>query len=259
MYKPLCYKILAAKYKNPQDEENFETGKIYLVKLNSNIIKLSYFTLISIFGYYILHDLEYFPISLGGKGYISQMWEAGYPKTYLHKKPDFFDFYYLTELTFCMTDLLWIIFIDETQTDFLMMMLHHFCTISLISFSFVSNYSNIGCLVLLLHSSADVLVYVARTVVYVDLNKYLVYLAGVMLLLFFVYTRLYVLMQVLISIYTGVTWKWDAVTTFLFTFLCFLYVMHINWVYLIARKIFGFLFKNKKEDTAKIVKCAKNK
>jgi hypothetical protein len=255
----LCYKILAEKYKNPSDEENYEMGKIYLVKLNSNIIKFSYFTFISIFGYCILRNLDYFPTSLGGSGYISKMWEVGYPNAYLHAKPDYFDFYYLLELTFCLTDLLWIVFIDERQTDFLMMILHHFCTISLISFSFVSNYSNIGCIVLLLHSSADVWVYVARVSVLVDMKKILVILAGVILLFGFMYTRLFVLMQVLVSIYTGVTWKWEAVTTFLFTFLCFLYVMHINWVYLIIRKFATLLFKGKKEDTAKIIKCAKNK
>lgn len=212
------------------------------------------------FGYFILKQLDYFPVELGGNGYIDKMWEAGYPNCFYHWKPEYFDIYYLCGLAFCLTDLIWLLFIYELQSDFVLMLLHHFCTISLISFSFISNYSNIGSIVLFLHDAGDIVVYFARIIVNMD-RKNVIVVTGILLLAIFLYTRIFVLGKVLVSIYYGNSWPWKSVTTFLFLFLCFLMIMHINWIWLILKKWLGAIIKNKFEDTASFKKydSSKNK
>ena len=248
--------MLAKKYTDPSDEDNFALGRIYLKKQATNIYKLLYFIFTTAFGYYILKQLDYFPESLGGFGSISKMWEAGYPNCFHHWKPDYFDIYYLTGLAFCFTDLIWLVFVYELQSDFIVMIFHHFCTISLITFSFLSNYSNIGSIVLFLHDAGDIVVYFSRITVYVDVTwkKRLIGVTGALLLTVFIYTRIYVLGKVLESIYYDIIWEWNWVTRFLFSFLCFLFIMHLNWIYLILKKYFGAILNDKFEDTASIKK-----
>ena len=127
----------------------------------------------TVFGYILLKQLDYFPTSLRGKGYLMKMFESGYPGKFYHWKPDYFDFYYLTALGFCVTDLIWLVFIYKLQSDFVMMLLHHICTISLLSFSFLTNYSNIGCIVLILHDIGDIFVYVTRIVINTDAKSFI--------------------------------------------------------------------------------------
>jgi len=210
-----------------------------------------------IFGYSILSQLDYFPKSLGGKGELANMYSQGYPGTFYHWKPAFFDIYYLTGLAFCITDLIWLIFVYELQSDFIMMLLHHTCTISLITFSFLANWSNIGCVVLFLHDIGDIFVYVARTFINTDLITSIKISIGVSLISTFVYTRLFVLSQVILSLFKGITWGFDWSTGSMTVFLCFLLIMHINWVILILKKISMALFEKKYEDTANLKKTSK--
>lgn len=182
------------------------------------------------------------------------MFTPGYPNAFYHWKPYLFDIYYLTDLAFCLTDLIWLLFIYELQSDFILMLFHHMCTISLISFSFLTNWSNIGSIVLFLHDVCDIIVYISRINLNIEVKKGNVIICGICLLISFLYLRLFILGKVIWSLYHGVTWEWDWPTTCLFTFLCFLYIMHVNWVYLIIQKFSNALFKNKYEDTAKIKK-----
>ena len=248
---PMCEIILADKYKNPEDEANFALGKIYLKKLGTNIFKLSFYIFMTIFGYYILSQVDYFPKELLGSGDMWKIWEPGHPNSYYYWKPDYFDIYYLLGLAFCFTDLIWLIFIYELQTDFTAMLLHHLCTIGLIAFSFLTNTSHIGSLILFLHDIGDIFVYISRIIINFDVKKYII-LSGVLLLSVFIYTRLYVFAKLLYSVYLGANWPWKWVISSLFCFACFLYIMHINWVLLIAKKFHKALFKNKYEDIARI-------
>jgi hypothetical protein len=251
---PLCEYILAEKYKNPSDEENYAQGRIYVKKLGTNIYKLIYYTFVTIAGFLILRQVNYFPTLLFGNGDLYNMYAPGYPGAFYHWKPYLFDLYFLGGLAFCITDLIWLLFVYELQSDFILMLLHHLCTISLISFSFLTNWSNIGSIILILHDFCDIIVYISRIIVNMDVKKSTVIFTGICLLSSFIYLRLFVFGKVIASLWFGVTWKWDWATTCLFTFLGFLYIMHVNWVYLIIQKFSNALFKNKYEDTAKIKK-----
>ena len=221
------------------------------------MFKLIFYTTTVIFGYILLSQLEYFPTSLGGKGYLMKMFEPGYPHSFYHWKPDYFDIYYLFALSFCITDLIWLVFIYELQSDFILMLLHHICTISLITFSFLTNYSNVGCVVLFLHDVGDIFVYITRIVINTDLNQPTKLSTAIVLQIVFIYTRLYVFADLILSIYYGITWGFKWPDTSMTLFLCFLYVMHVNWVYLILKKIAQGFFGGKVEDPASVKKYAK--
>jgi hypothetical protein len=249
---PIAEAIISKKYKNPEDEENFELGKVYIKKLATNMFKLLFYTFMTVFGYYVLSGMEFFPTSLGGSGYLLKMFEPGYPDAFFFKKPEYFDVYYLIALGFCLTDLIWLIFIYKLQSDFKLMLLHHLCTISLITFSYLTNNSNIGSIVLFLHDIADIFVYITRTVIHLEVKSWIKISTAILLQIVFIYTRLYVLADVIYSLMVGCTWGWINPTGLLTVFLGFLYIMHVNWVYLILRKIFLGIFENKFEDPASV-------
>ena len=58
---------LAKKYKKPKDEQMKELADIYRHKLARHIYKITFYTGITIFGYYVLKDLPYFPKSIEEK------------------------------------------------------------------------------------------------------------------------------------------------------------------------------------------------
>jgi hypothetical protein len=248
--------IIDSKYKKPEDQDNYQLGKIYVKKLCTNAFKVIYFISMCTYGFGILKQLDYFPKSLGGNGDMVNMFSNGANSIFFHWKPNSFDFYYLVNLSYHMTDLVWFIFFYEMQTDFLMMFLHHICTISLIVFSYMCNYSNVGCIVMFLHDFADIFVYFCRIIINLDVRSIAKILSGKLLLVVFVYTRIYVLgdlIRILIQQFSFYK-MWDAFNTTLTLFLCFLYMLHIYWVYSIIKKICSALFANKIEDTYKVKK-----
>jgi hypothetical protein len=254
---PISLILISNKYLNSQDEANFALGKVYIKKLSTNIFKLIFYTIMVTLGYVLLSQLDYFPRSLGGSGELMNMFSKGYPDAFYHWKPKYFDMYYLTALGFCVTDLIWLFFIYELQSDFVLMLLHHVCTISLISFSYLTNWSNIGCIVLFLHDVGDIFVYITRIVINTDLKSWVKLSTASGLIIVYIYTRIYVFADVIMSIIRGVTWGFTWPTISLTVFLCFLFIMHMNWVYLILKKIIMGLYGNKIEDPASVKKVSK--
>jgi len=205
-------------------------------------------------GLLVLKDLDYFPVTLGGNGEVSIMFEAGFPGYILHTKPKFFNYYYLGTLAFHITDLIWLIFVYELQSDFRMMLLHHICTVSLITFSYLSNLSNVGCIVLFLHDFTDIFVYITRIFLNTKTKEVVKVSSGILLLLIYLYTRIYVYGDLLVKTYIGFSSHFNWVNHTLLGFLCFLFVLHLHWIYLIFNKIIMALFMNKYEDSFKVDK-----
>jgi hypothetical protein len=231
-------------------------GKVYHKKLCTSGFKVIYFILIVSFGYYVQYELPFFPKSLGGSGEIANMFDDGYPGFYFWKKSDLFDLYYMVNLTYHAIDLVWLVFIYELQTDYVMMILHHVCTISLVTFSYMSNHSNIGCIIMFLHDFSDIFVYFTRSFINTDISKIAKIVSGVSLLGVFVYTRVYVFGQAIYTISANYSRLdcWNYMNCPLVTFLTFLYIMHLYWVYSILKKIGDGIFANKIEDTYKVKK-----
>ena len=240
---------LNKEYTNPEDENNFKLGLIYTNKNATNIFKLFYYIFITIVGYYVLHELEYFPKSLGGNGDIALIFNKGHPETFFHIKPKYFNYYFLGALAFHLTDLFWLIFFYELQSDFLMMFLHHLCTIALVVFSYLSNYSNIGSVILVLHDFGDIFVYIARLSLNTNSRKSTKLSTGILLIIVYIYTRIYALGDMLYTIMDYILLVQNWIESTMMIFQCFLYVLHIYWVYLITKKVVTAAYFNKYEDS----------
>ena len=237
-----------------EDPEKYNIGIIYARKNCTNFFKLIYYTLITIFGIYVLSDQPYFPWQLLGKGEISNCFKGGFPNWIYHQKPDYFNIYYLGVLAFHISDLIWLLFVYELQTDFLMMLVHHICTISLITFSYLTNYSNIGSIIIFLHDFGDIFVYIARIFLNTKAPEFTKSSSGILLLLVWIYTRLFVFGGIINALYIEFSLNHSWINWNILLFLCFLYLLHMYWIYLIFKKICAALFVNKYEDTFKVKK-----
>ena len=248
---------LAKKYKQPKNEEFKKLGNIYRHKLPRHIYKITYYLGITIFGYHVLHDLPYFPKSMLGNGYMPNMFLKGFPDSYFYERTPLFTLYYNINLAYFLNDFIFM-FIMERQSDFINMILHHVCTISLIIFSFITNYSNIGSLVLFCHMESDILLHISRFLLQTDNSVFLIGFVGVIFTLNFIYMRQYVFGGIIYTIYKYITWKWRIITTTLWLFLVILYIMHLRWSFVLLSKISELLITQKKvEDEVNYDKLVK--
>ena len=233
--KGIVESCLAKKYKYPKNEEMKKLGNIYRHKLARHIYKITFYIEITIYGYYVLHNFPYFPKSMMGNGYMPNMFLKGFPDSYFHERPPLFTLYYNISLAYFLNDFIFL-FIMERQSDFIMMLLHHICTISLIIFSFITNYSHVGSLVIFCHMQSDILLHCTRFLLQTDNHLYFVGFVGISFTINFIYMRQFVFGQIIYTIYKYITWKWNLITTTLWLFLVILYTLHLHWSYTLITK-----------------------
>ena len=232
----ICEKCMKKSYRFPTNNKDRQLGEKYRYKLPIHAFKGTMYTLLSISGYCILKDLNYFPKSLLGKGWLPNMFIKGYPNSFYLEKPPLFGFYYMFCLSYFSCDLIWLLFINDHQTDFINMLLHHICTISLIIFSHLVNYSNVGSIVLFLHVVTDIFVHLTRFLIQTDVPEIFKNASGIALVFSFLYIRVYVLGDIIYVLYHYITWK-GVIDWFLLIFLSIIYIMHINWAILLVQKM----------------------
>lgn len=97
-------------------------------------------------------------------------------------------YYYVISLAFYLS-LLVTQFFDVKRKDFWQMFAHHVVTISLMMFSFFCNFARVGCLILVIHDSADYWLELAKMLLYAK-KKFLCDLAFGMFTLVWFITRL---------------------------------------------------------------------
>jgi len=229
-----------------KEEDN---GELYKEKVAIYMFKLLYLTCASIFGHYILRGLVFFPKSLFGNGEYRKMFQEGRDMFFFDKTP-YFDLYYLANLGWAIFDT-YLLCILPLQSDFPMMLLHHLATVSLVVFSYLINYSNIGCVVFYLHYFGDAFGYVLRIFIYVKVNTFLRVLSGVTVIIAFFYTRIYVFGYVIHDTYYFLNFDWGYIEYFCLLFKVFLYFLHIIWLSLILYKFCGYLFSGHTEELYK--------
>jgi hypothetical protein len=244
----ICEKIMKKNYRFPDNDKDRQLGEKYRLKLPEHVFKWTMYIILTAFGYYILKDLDYFPKSLLGKGSLPNMFIKGYPDSFYLEKPPLFDFYYMLSLSYFSSDLIWLLFINDKQTDFIMMLLHHICTISLIIFSHLVNYSNVGSIVLFLHVETDIFVHLSRFLIQTEVPEIIKDISGFPLVTNFLYVRIYVFGNIIYVLYKYITWK-TTVDYFLLIFLTIIYSMHINWAILLVQKFTALFFGAKAHDT----------
>jgi hypothetical protein len=247
------YITLAQKYKDPSNDL-FKLGKIYNKKQATSLYKVIFYSLSVIIGHYICKDIEFFDWRLGGNGDYNKLNAGGYPHYKFWEKPEFFDYYYLTGLSFVCTDLIWLLFIYEWSSDFYLMICHHTITITLVIFSFLTNNSAVGIMVFYLHDITDVFVYAARIGLNTDFNEIIRVTPCVGLLLSKIYCRIYCLILLILKL-SGDMMADCIYVKILTNFLWILVIMHAFWIFQIAKRLFLWKFV----DTAKLLLKTKKK
>ncbi|KAM7540130.1 hypothetical protein Aperf_G00000044393 [Anoplocephala perfoliata] len=93
-----------------------------------------------------------------------------YFRAYPHHQMSLCIFWYYTiEFSNYVTGLIWI-FLEVKRKDFAVMFTHHIVTVTLIIFSFFTNYFRIGSVIMLLHDSADFWLEAAKMFRYVGMS-----------------------------------------------------------------------------------------
>ena len=247
LLKNFVEKVMKKAYRFPKNEKDRQLGEKYRIRLPIHIFKGSMYIFFTLFGYYVLKDINYFPKSLLGKGWLPNMFIKGYPDSFYLEKPPYFDFYYMFCLSFFISDLIGL-FREDKQTDFINMLLHHVCTISLIVFSHLVHYSNVGSIVLFLHMESDIFVHVTRFFLQTDAPEIIKDINGLFLVFNFIYTRTYVLGDIIYVLYMYVTWK-GIIDWFLLIFLTLIFIMNFNWALMLLQKMFALFMGTKLNDT----------
>ncbi|XP_032801817.1 ceramide synthase 6-like [Petromyzon marinus] len=154
--------------------------------------------------------------------------------------------YYIVELAFYWS-LMFSQFVDIKRKDFVIMLVHHLATVSLVSFSYVTNMVRVGTLVLCLHDAADFLLETAKMANYAKFQK----LCDTMFALFglvFISTRL--VLYPLWILNSTMFESWEIVGPYpswwVFNpLLLLLQVLHAIWSYLIFCIAFKAFAKGK--------------
>ncbi|XP_075997954.1 ceramide synthase 2 isoform X2 [Genypterus blacodes] len=176
---------------------------------------------------------------------LKEVW-GGFPKQSLLPSQYW---YYLLEMGFYLSLLLSLTF-DVKRKDFKEQVIHHIATLTLLSFSWISNYIRIGTLVMVVHDSADILLEGAKVFNYANWQR----TANGMFMVFtflFVLTRLVILPFWLIHC----TWvypleRFDPFFGYYFfnVMLLVLQMLHLYWAVLISRMLYKFIFSKLEGD-----------
>lgn len=251
---PLTEYILIDKY----DKEEFKHEKKKARrKMAIYALKTLHYLLLTIHHYYVLKDVEYFPKELLGKGDISKLYYKGLKSFSFFDRPAYFDLHYLLNLAYTFADLICVLFIYDGQTDILVMLFHHLCTISLIVFSYYNHHDSIGALILFLHNASDIVVYYSRTMIYVVFPEIIKKGIVISLMIAFIYFRIYFYGKLIYSFIFNGNWKSYGINEAFKFLLISLYILHCDWAYKIIKITYNGATKGKFNDSRDFVKDKK--
>jgi len=230
----------------PKDKWDPETRFHKVDRFGVVLFKFFFFMFISIYGYFLLVEKEWFPSILGGKGDILNCFKS----LGMLELDEGVKTYYLIQLGYHAHSFLFQ-FRMTHRADFFEMVLHHVVTLFLISFSYLTNFTRLGSLVLITHDFSDMFGYAIKSVVdtksaALTLTVY----AG--LLLSWAFMRLFVFPFYIISVTITQT-EVDGYALFngmLITLLC----LHIYWYTLFLKMGYTFLTRGTREDIIDKVK-----
>jgi len=235
IFEPVGDWILPMKKKWTQGDRRTRVSRFAIC-----VFKLSYFVVISSWGFYMLKRESWTPSMLGGSGDIANV---GGPNIREHKLTAEWRVYYLTQLSYHVQSFI-MQFTLRHRSDFMEMALHHMCTIFLIGFSYTANYWRIGTLVFFAHDFSDISSYLIKAVVDTD------YIPVIIPVFFFLlaswgYMRLYMFpFYILRAGFVHIPMDLPA-TNLLRIFLCVLQCLHVYWYSLFI--YMGFMLAKGKE------------
>lgn len=246
--------ILLEKYK--KKENQLEKNK-YKRKLAIYGVKFFHYLFLTIHSYFVYDKIDFFPKELFGHGNMKNLYNRGVHSFVFFERPPLFNFHHLLNLAYTFADLFCVAFIYDRQTDILVMVFHHFCTIQLLVFSYYSHFASIGCLILFLHNFSDIFVYLGRAFLYAKLPTFLKQLITILLLISFIYCRQYVYGKIIYDFIVYFSWESYHVHTGFVISLSSLYILHCTWTYKLIKIVYRSLTKSTFEDSRKFVKDKK--
>jgi len=216
------FKIFADKI--VRKDKGWTDRDVKVEKCATQIYKTLNYTALSIIGYILLKDEDYFPKLLGGHGEIEQMWvDLPYQK----QNKNIYT-YYIIALSYHLHSL-----IDQFKyygkPSFGDMMLHHIITIALIVYSFINNYVRIGSLVLFVHDISDICGSLSKITLH---SKYdvITMISYCGLLITWIYFRLFVYpFHVIYSALKQIPNPIHEYNKFLIILMASLVVLHVYW------------------------------
>uniref|UniRef100_A0A667XU82 Ceramide synthase 5 n=1 Tax=Myripristis murdjan TaxID=586833 RepID=A0A667XU82_9TELE len=150
--------------------------------------------------------------------------------------------YYVAELAFYWS-LMFSQFTDNKRKDFIIMLVHHLATITLITFSYANNMLRAGTLVMCVHDASDIFLEAAKMANYA---KYQRLCDG----LFVVFSIIFFLTRLVIYPFCVLFESWEIVGPYqswwlLNGLLLVLQALHVIWFYLITRIAVKAIFRGK--------------
>jgi len=250
IFKVLTIDLIGRHLSKRYDREDEKL--IYKNKIATNMIKLFLYTSSSMLGFYALRELDFFPWTLGGTGEFKNVSAKGFPDYLFFKKTELFDFYYNFNLAFAIFDT-YILISYPSQSDFLLMILHHIVTVNLVVFSFLTNLSSFGSIVYITHYSSDIIGMVVRITIHLNIPEiYSCYLTFLFLIIF-IYNRMFVFGDVIYRTFSFVlVYDYNIYTLYLCIFLGVIMILNIIWILLISKKVVLFFMTGRIEEIYKI-------
>lgn len=221
------------------------------------IFKTGYFVFSVCFAYYVAKDSYFLPKSLGGKGYVKQMFRD-FPYQGTEEFPLIRE-YLMVQLAYHTNSFI-VHILSKPRNDFIEMLLHHSMTVFLIGLAYYMNYVTMSLLVLFTHDISDMFVYLTRVFVDTDFKKATL-ASYTLLMVSWAYTRLIVFPVELIATATYFNPVYEEIhgMWLLGGMLHFLLVLHFYWFYLLIKMGMRFATKGKVQDIQhKITSSNKN-
>ena len=244
-------KLLLDEYAKSEDKNK----KIrYKTKLSIYGVKFFHYLFLTIHSYFIYDKLDFFPKELFGHGNMTNLYSRGAHSFCFFERPYLFDFHYLLNLAYTFADLFCVVFVYEKQTDILVMTFHHFCTITLIVFSYYNHFDSIGCIIMYLHNFSDIFVYLGRAFLYAKAPSIFKKLITVSLLLCFIYCRLFVYGKLIIEFFKYFNWEAYKIYLAFKIMLISMYILHCTWTYKLIKIAYNSITKSTFDDSRAFVK-----
>lgn len=251
LFRYLTVKVFAKILRKTYLDSDEEIMTIYTNKVSTNSFKFFYFLLSTIIGYCVLKDTDFLSKNSLGNGDFLTFVSKGEEHVYGYDKPNGLKFYYNLNLAFVYFETLLLI-TQPLQSDFLIMVLHHLVTVSLIVFSWVSNNSAVGSFILLVLYYGDVHSTIVRVLIYLDINDLIPAFFTFVFLINFAYTRLYVFAEIVYILCFKLEVTYVSVVYFLNTFLILILLLSVLWQVMITKKFLIWLKTRRIEDIYKI-------
>ena len=141
---------------------------------------------------------------------------------------------------------------EEVRNDYIEMLLHHFVTVFLYAFSYLTNLTKAGSVIMFLHDWADVPTSSVKAFTETTYSKISVFL-GISMLVVWFYSRLVVLPPIIYE--GGIKAKYYTqhganfnCHYYLAFFLIILLILHVYWFYVLVIVIKNYATKGKIED-----------